>query len=152
MRDNLSRIVPAAKPLSRGKDFPSFPLCRGAHPHLPGSADNPQSKNDPRADLIGGKVDSISGKIALFESENRVFRPGIITRNWWTTGEKPVHQLFAAEYQLHSIFVALKTGTKPMVLTVSDENGALNPPAVSNRTEKFHSKKVSLDMYVQLYF
>ena len=49
------------------------------------------------------------------------------TRNWWTTGEKPVHQLLAAEYQLHSIFVALKTGTKPMVLTVSDENGALNP-------------------------
>ena len=49
------------------------------------------------------------------------------TQNWWTTGEKPVHQLFAAEYQLHSIFVALKTGTKPMVSTVSDENGALNP-------------------------
>jgi hypothetical protein len=42
-------------------------------------------------------------------------------------GEKPVHQLFAADYPLHSIFVALKMGTKPMLSTVPGENGALNP-------------------------
>jgi len=72
VRDNLSRVVP---PLSRslgGRTFPPSPYAAGAHPHLPGSANSLQSKNDPQADLNAGKVDSIGGRVALFESENRV--------------------------------------------------------------------------------
>ena len=46
-------------------------------------------------------------------------------------GEKPVHQQFAAEYPLHSIFGALKTGTEPMLSKAPGENGALNPACPS---------------------
>jgi hypothetical protein len=46
-------------------------------------------------------------------------------------GEKPVHQQFAAEYPMHSIFGALKTGTEPMLSKAPGENGALNPACPS---------------------
>ena len=74
----LTSSVLTVTPLSRGQDFPSFPLCRGGKP-LSSRADNYMLiKLDPQADLNGGMVDSNSGMVAFNNHRNRVSRPGII--------------------------------------------------------------------------
>ena len=66
---DLTRSVSRAKPLSGGRTFPPSPLPRWAPPFSPGSASNPKSKNDPQADLNGGRLDSIGGRAVLKEDQ-----------------------------------------------------------------------------------
>jgi hypothetical protein len=53
---------------------------RGQTPFFPAAPANRKRKNDPQADLNGGRLDSIGGRAGLKEGYSRVSRPGIINK------------------------------------------------------------------------
>lgn len=56
-------------------------MPRGQTPFFPAAPANRKRKNDPQADLNGGRLDSIGGRAGLKEGYSRVSRPGIINHN-----------------------------------------------------------------------